>query len=222
MASFVRESVANDDSDDNHITLSLGLLDTESDNNLENLSDVSPRRPRKSIYLPREPRWPPRRSSRESTRRSTRASISRPPTPPRSRDHNRRARRNRSPSYSPPSEQQVRTRSPDTDERVGILWSFNHYCSNVVTRCQILLNRGSHQIDEPPAEHLLPTSLLLPRVRASGTPRTLRANPPGSAAASSLLTGPRLGTTGAARGTRGTTRGTNRGLPAGLPRTRLN
>ena len=125
MASFVRESVANDsdrdDSDDNHITLSLGCLDTESDNGLDNLSDVSPRRPRKSIYSPREPRWPPReptrRSSRESTRRSTRAS--RPPTPPRSRDHNRRARRNRSPSYSPPSEQQVRARSPDTDERVG-------------------------------------------------------------------------------------------------------
>ena len=41
MASFVRESVANeDDSDDNHITLSLGCLDTESDNNLDNLSDI--------------------------------------------------------------------------------------------------------------------------------------------------------------------------------------
>ena len=36
MASFVRESVANDDSDDNdHITLSLGCLDTESDNALD-------------------------------------------------------------------------------------------------------------------------------------------------------------------------------------------
>ena len=132
MASFVCESVANDDSDDNHITLSLGCLDTESDNNLDldNLSDVSPRRPRKSIYLPREPRWPPReptrRSSRESTCRSTRASISRPPTPPRSRDHNRRARRNRSPSYSPPSEQQVRARSPDPDERVGDILKLRH------------------------------------------------------------------------------------------------
>ena len=54
MLSFVRESVANDDSDDNHITLSLGCLDTESDNalDLDNLSDVSPRRQRKSIYSP--------------------------------------------------------------------------------------------------------------------------------------------------------------------------
>ena len=125
MASFVRESVANDDSDDNdHITLSLGCLDTESDTalDLDNLSDVSPKRQRKSNYS-RSPRWPPRRSSRESTRRSsrestrrsTRASVTRPPTPPRARDHSRRTRRNRSPSYSPPG----RARSPGPDERVG-------------------------------------------------------------------------------------------------------
>ena len=91
MATFVRESVANDDSDDDHITLSLGCLDTESDNalDLDNLSDVSPRRKRKSIYSPREPRWPPRRSSRECTCRSTQASVSRPPTPPRTKDYSR-------------------------------------------------------------------------------------------------------------------------------------
>ena len=56
MASFVRESVANDDSDDNdHITLSLGCLDTESDTalDLDNLRDVSPKRQRKSIYSPK-------------------------------------------------------------------------------------------------------------------------------------------------------------------------
>ena len=116
--------MANDDSDDNHITLSLGCLDTESDNalDLDNLSDVSPRRKRKSIYSPREPRWPPRRSSRESTRRSTRALVSRPPTPPRTRDYSRRARRNQSPSYSPP----VRARSPDPDERVGDILKLRH------------------------------------------------------------------------------------------------
>ena len=124
MASFVRESVANDDSDDDHITLSLGCLDTESDNalDLDNLSDVSPRRKRKSIYSPREPRWPPRRSSGESTCRSTGALVSRPPTPPRTRDHSRRARRNRLPSYSPPG----RARSPGPDERVGDILKLRH------------------------------------------------------------------------------------------------
>ena len=89
---------------------------------LDDLSDVSPKRQRKSIYSPREPRWPPRRSSRESTRRSTWASVSRPPTPPRTRDYSRRARRNRSPSYSPP----VRARSPDPDERVGVILKLRH------------------------------------------------------------------------------------------------
>ena len=44
MASFVHESVENeDDINDNHITLSLGCLDTESDNNLDILSDISNR-----------------------------------------------------------------------------------------------------------------------------------------------------------------------------------
>ena len=132
MASFVRESVANDDSDDNdHITLSLGCLDTESDTalDLDNLSDVTPKRQKKSNYS-RSPRWPPRRSSRESTRRSsrestrrsTRASVTRPPTPPRARDHSRRTRRNRSPSYSPPG----RARSPGPDKRVGDILKLQH------------------------------------------------------------------------------------------------
>ena len=127
MSSFIRESVANDDSDDDHITLSLGCLDTKlSDNALEldNTGEESPDRRRRSVYAPREPRWPPtpRRSSRESTRRSTRASISRPPTPPRTRATSRRRRRQRSPSYSPPP----RVRSPGPDERVGSILKLRH------------------------------------------------------------------------------------------------
>ena len=175
MASFVRESVENeDDSDDNHITLSLGCLDTESDNNLDNLSDVSPRRPRKSIYSPREPRWPPReatrRSSRETTRRSTRASITRQSPPPRSRDHNtyppaRRARRNRSPSYMPPSEQQVnsaidiirgaRARSPDTDERVGEILKTRHETYRVA---KYKTKAGTYQSNVTFSSRLVPSN----------------------------------------------------------------
>ena len=52
-----------DDFSDNdaQITLSLSCLDTDvSDNGLDNLSDYSPRRSRRSIYSPRQPRWPPR------------------------------------------------------------------------------------------------------------------------------------------------------------------
>ena len=127
MASFIRESVANDDSDDDHITLSLGCLDTEQSDNaldLDTIGDESPKRKRRSVYAPREPRWPPtpRRSSRESTRRSTRASVSRPPTPPRTRALSRRTRRHRSPSYSPPA----RARSPGPDERVGSILKLRH------------------------------------------------------------------------------------------------
>ena len=127
MASFIRESVANDDSDDDHITLSLGCLDTEQSDNaldLDTIGDESPKRKRRSVYAPREPRWPPtpRRSSRESTRRSTRASVSRPPTPPRTRASSRRTRRHRSPSYSPPP----RVRSPGPDERVGSILKLRH------------------------------------------------------------------------------------------------
>ena len=119
MASSHRENEDNEDDlsdNDARITLSLLCLDTDvSDNNLDNLSDVSPRRPRKSIYSPREPRWPPReperRFSRETTRRSTRASITRQSPPPRPRSCNTyppacRSRRNRSPSYMPPSSDQ--------------------------------------------------------------------------------------------------------------------
>ena len=132
MASFIRESVANDDSDDDHITLSLGCLDTElSDNALEldNTGEESPDRRRRSVYAPREPRWPstPRRSSRESTRRSTRASISRPPTPPRTRATSRRRRRQCSPSYSPPP----RVRSPGPDKRVGSILKLRHETHHV-------------------------------------------------------------------------------------------
>ena len=72
-----------DDFSDNdaRITLSLSCLDTDvSDNGLDNLSDYSPLRSVRSIYSPREPRWPPReasrRSPRETTRRATRASNS--------------------------------------------------------------------------------------------------------------------------------------------------
>ena len=127
MASFIRESVANDDSDDDHITLSLGCLDTEQSDNaldLDTIGDESPKRKRRSVYAPREPRWPPtpRRSSRESTRRSTRASVSRPPTPPRTRASSRRTRRHRSPSYSSPA----RVRSPGPDERVGSILKLRH------------------------------------------------------------------------------------------------
>ena len=127
MASFIRESVANDDSDDDHITLSLGCLDTEQSDNaldLDTIGDESPKRKRRSVYAPREPRWPPtpRRSSRESTRRSTWASVSRPLTPPRTRASSRRTRRHRSPSYSPPP----RVRSPGPDERVGSILKLRH------------------------------------------------------------------------------------------------
>ena len=128
MSSFIRESVANDNSDDDdHITLSLGCLDTELSDNaveLKNTGEESPGRRRRSAYAPREPRWPPtpRRSSRESTRRSTRASNSRPPTPPRTRATSRRRRRQRSPSYSPPP----RVRSPGPDKRVGSILKLRH------------------------------------------------------------------------------------------------
>ena len=128
MSSFIRESVANDNSDDDdHITLSLGCLDTELSNNaveLENTGEESPGRRRRTVYAPRGQRWPttPRRSSRESTRRSTRASTSRPPTPPRTRATSRRRRRQRSPSYSPPP----RVRSPGPDERVGSILKLRH------------------------------------------------------------------------------------------------
>ena len=126
MSSFIRESVANDDSDDDHITLSLGCLDTELSDNaveLENTGEESPGRRRRSVYAPREPCWPPtpRRSSRESTRRSTRAPTSRPPTPPRTRATSRRRRRQRSPSYSPP-----RVRSAGPDEHVGSILKIRH------------------------------------------------------------------------------------------------
>ena len=127
MSSFIRESVANDDSDDDHITLSLGCLDTEQSDNaldLDTIGDESPKRKRRSVYAPREPRWPPtpRRSSRESTRRSTRASVSCPPTPARTRASSRRTRRHRSPSYSPPP----RVRSPGPDEQVGSILKLRH------------------------------------------------------------------------------------------------
>ena len=63
MLSFIRESVANDNSDDDdHITLSLGCLDTEQSDNaldLDTIGDESPKRKRRSVYAPREPRWPP-------------------------------------------------------------------------------------------------------------------------------------------------------------------
>ena len=73
MSSFIRESDANDDSDDDQITLSLGCLDTEQSDNaleLDNTGEEFPDRRRRSVYAPREPQWPPppRRSSRESTR----------------------------------------------------------------------------------------------------------------------------------------------------------
>ena len=128
MSYFIRESVANDNSDDDdHITLSLGCLDTElSDNALElkNTGEESPARRKRSVYAPREPQWPPtpRRSSRESTRRSTRASISRPPTPPRTRATSRRRRRQCSPTFSPPP----RVRSPGPDERIGSILKIRH------------------------------------------------------------------------------------------------
>ena len=126
MSSFIRESVANDDSDDDHITLSLGCLHPKLSDNaveLENTVGESPGRRSRSSYAPREPRRPPtpRRSSRESTRRSTRASTSRPPTPPRTSATSRRRRRQRSPTYSPP-----RVRSPGPDERVGSILKLRH------------------------------------------------------------------------------------------------
>ena len=63
-----------DDFSDNdaRITLSLSCLDTDvSDNGLDNLSDYSPRRSRRSIYSPRETRWPLREATRRSPREST-------------------------------------------------------------------------------------------------------------------------------------------------------
>ena len=173
MSSFIRESVANDNSDDDdHITLSLGCLDTELSDNaveLENTGEESPGRRRRSVYAPREQRWPPtpRRSSRESTRRSTQASTSRPPTPPRTRATSRRRRRQCSPSYSPPPRIPATRRLLETYET------------------------------DPSSQ--LPTSLLLQRARAAGTPRTLRSMPPGAAATgapASIFPGARIGARG--------------------------
>ena len=56
MSSFIRESVANDDSDDDHITLSLGCLDTELSDNaveLENSGGESPGKRSRSSYARR-------------------------------------------------------------------------------------------------------------------------------------------------------------------------
>ena len=139
MSSFIRESMANDDSDDNHITLSLGVLDTELSDNaveLKNSGGETPGKRSRASYAPRETRRPstprrsptPRRAVRESTRRSTRgsehlrASISCAPTPPRTRATSRRRRRQRSPTYSPPP----RVRSPGPDERIGSILKLRH------------------------------------------------------------------------------------------------
>ena len=148
MASSHRGNVDNEDDSDNdaRITLSLSCLDTDvSDNNLDNLSDYSPRRSRRSIYSPREPRWPPREATRRSTRETTSCatrSITRQSPPPRHRSRNtyppaHRSRRNRSPNQTPPSSDQhvssainlirgARARTQDTDERVGEVLK-NHY-----------------------------------------------------------------------------------------------
>ena len=63
MSSFIRESLANDDSDDDHITLSLGCLDIELSDNaveLENSGGESPAKKSRSSYARRQPT--PRRS----------------------------------------------------------------------------------------------------------------------------------------------------------------
>ena len=140
VSSRENEDNENDFSDnDTRINLSLSCLDTDvSDNGLDNLSDYSPSRSRRSIYSPREPRWPPREASRQSPRettsRATRASMT-CQSPPRPRAHKTyppacRSRRTRSPSYTPPSSDQhissainlsrgARARTPDNDGRVG-------------------------------------------------------------------------------------------------------